>query len=83
MTLDEIIFNLISNLPFMLIRIFTVILLLMHILFSIIIVRQTKNMTKIVEAQISPTIYMITIIHLLVSIVVLVWAVFFLSLLRV
>ena len=78
---DELIFELIRDLPFLLIKIFTVILLFMHVLFSIIIVRQTKNMVKIVEAQISPTIYLISMIHLFASLGVLVWAVVILFLL--
>lgn len=77
MTPDEIIFNLLSRLPFILIKIFTIILLLMHVLFSVIILRQTRIMSKIVEAQISPTIYLISIIHLLISISVLIWAFLF------
>ena len=75
---DEFIFELIRNLPFILIRLFTIVLLSMHLLFSLIIVRQTKNMSKIVEVQISPTIFLITFIHFFVSIAVLVWAILFL-----
>jgi len=77
---DELIFDLISRLPFVLIRIFTVIALLLHLFFSIIIVRQTKIMIKIVEAQISPTIYLISVIHFLISLTVFLWAILFLFL---
>ena len=77
---DELIFDLISRLPFVLIRIFTVIALLLHLFFSIIIVRQTKIMIKIVEAQISPTIYLIYVIHFLISLTVFLWAILFLFL---
>lgn len=75
---DQLIFDLIRNLPFTLFRIFTVLLLLMHILFSFIIVRQTKIMSKIVEAQISPVVNLITLIHLFISLAVSIWVVLFL-----
>ena len=75
---DDAIFEIIRQLPFILIRFFTVVLLLLHLLFSLIIVRQTSNMSKIVEAQISPTIYLLTVIHFLLSLGVLIWAVLFL-----
>jgi len=81
MPADELILDLINRFPFILIRIFTVILLLMHILFSFIIVRQTKILSKIVEAQISPTIQLITVIHFLFSVAVLIFALFFLFIL--
>lgn len=80
MSSNEFIFNFINLLPFLLIKIFTVILLIMHVLFAVIIVRQTKNMSKIIEAQISPTINLITVIHLLASLSVLGWAIIFLFL---
>lgn len=79
----ELILNIISLLPFLLIKIFTVILLIMHVLFSVIIVKQTKNMSKIVEAQISPTIYLITVIHMIASLSVLGWAIIFMFLLPI
>ena len=75
---DELIFEFIRQLPFLLIKIFTVILLFMHVLLSVIIVRQTRNMIKIVEAQISPTVYLISLIHFTASIIVFGWAVLFL-----
>lgn len=75
---DQMIFDLIKNLPFTLFRVFTVLLLLMHILFSFIIVRQTKIMSKIVEAQISPVVNFLTLVHFFISVAVSSWAVLFL-----
>ena len=75
---SDLILDLINRLPFILIRIFTVILLLMHLLFSVIIVRQTRILSTIIEAQISPTIQLISILHLLASLVVLIFAAIFL-----
>ena len=75
---SDLILDLINRLPFILIRIFTVILLLMHLLFSVIIVRQTRILSTIIEAQISPTIQLISILHLLASLVVLIFTVIFL-----
>lgn len=77
MPTDEFVFEFIRDLPFILIRIFTIILLLMHILFSVIILRQTSNMSKIIEAQISPTIYLIALIHFMVSVAVFIWSLMF------
>lgn len=54
-----------------------IVLLLLHVLFSIVVVRQTKLMLKVIEAQISPTIYAISIVHLGVSLFVLAWAILF------
>jgi len=75
---DELLLDLIARLPIILIRFFTGALLLLHLFFSVIIIRQTKNMIKIVEAQISPTIILISVIHFLVSVVVFIWSLLFL-----
>jgi hypothetical protein len=59
-------------------KIFLLMLLLLHIAFSLVLVRQTKLMIKVVEAEISPTIYFISVIHLLFSTFVLLWVIIFL-----
>ena len=73
MPADEVLFEFLGSLPLMLIRIILILLLFMHVLFSAVIVKQTKIMTKIVEAKISPTITFVTLVHLFASIGVLVW----------
>ncbi|OGG03945.1 hypothetical protein A2W14_05765 [Candidatus Gottesmanbacteria bacterium RBG_16_37_8] len=78
MPTDEFILDLISKLPFILIRIFTVILLLMHLLFSVVIVRQTRILSKIVEAKFSPTIQLISVLHLMASLGVLLFTIIYL-----
>ncbi|OGG00552.1 hypothetical protein A2153_02275 [Candidatus Gottesmanbacteria bacterium RBG_16_38_7b] len=74
---NELILDLINRLPFILIKVFTAILLLMHLLFSVIIVRQTRILSKIIEANISPTIQLISFLHLLASLIVLIFTVIF------
>ena len=78
---EELFLQFLQKLPILLIKIFTSLLLFLHILFSVVIYRQTKTMTKIVEAQISPTIVLFSVVHLIASIAVLVWFIFFLLLL--
>ena len=77
MTPDQII-NFITNLPTLLVKIFAVSILVLHLLFSLILVRQVKLMTRVVEVQISPVIYTFALIHLLVSVVILIWTIIFL-----
>lgn len=78
MPADQIISDLINQLPSRLFNIISIILLVMHFLFALVVVRQTKLMLKVVEAQISAAIYAVSIIHLLVSLFVLLWAILFL-----
>lgn len=54
-----------------------IVLLLIHLLFSLVVVRQTKLMIKVVEAKISPSIYAISLVHMGVSLFVLVWTILF------
>lgn len=78
MPADQIIGDLINQLPSRLFNLLSIILLVMHFLFALVVVRQTKLMLKVVEAQISAAIYAVSIIHLLVSLFVLLWAILFL-----
>lgn len=52
---------------------FILVILSLHILFAIVVVRQTKLMLEIIEAGISATIMTISVIHLLTSIGVFLW----------
>ncbi len=66
-----------NNIFFLLLKSGIIILLLIHVLFSLVVVRQTKLMIKVVAAKISPSIYAISLIHLGVSLFVLAWAILF------
>ncbi|OGG07905.1 hypothetical protein A3D05_03835 [Candidatus Gottesmanbacteria bacterium RIFCSPHIGHO2_02_FULL_40_24] len=77
MITDEVLNELIRVLPIILIKIFTVGLLALHLLFSLIIVRQARIMTKIIEAGISPVIVSISVFHFIISFLVLVWVMLF------
>lgn len=78
MDINTIIDALISSGAFIVIKYISIILMILHVLFSLIVVRQTQMMTKVLEAKISPLILLISIIHLLASIFVLFWAILFL-----
>lgn len=75
---DQFLIDLINRLPFILFKFFAIALLILHFFFSVIIVRQVSIMTRIVEARISSSIYLISISHLLASLFVLIWAIIFL-----
>lgn len=78
MTIEQLIINLLAVTPLLLIKLSAVTLLLFHLVFSFVLIRQTKIMIHVVEAQISPTLYAISIIHFLSSLFVLVWVIVFL-----
>jgi len=78
MTPEQFFTGLFPFVPFFLFKILTVILLLLHVAFSLVLVQQTKLMIAVVEAKISPVIYIVSIIHLLFSIFVLIWAILYL-----
>lgn len=78
MTIEELLPVIFNTTPYFLIKLFAVILLLLHLTFSVVLIRQTKLMVGVLEAKISPTIYAISIVHFLVSLFTLVWtAIFF------
>lgn len=62
---------------FLLFKICIIILLGLHVLFSLVVIRQTMLMIKVIEAQISHSIYAVSLIHLGVSLFVLAWAILF------
>lgn len=75
---EELLTAIFSGVPYLLIKLFVIILLLLHLSFSAVLTRQTKLMITVVEANISPAIYAVSIIHLLTSLFVLAWAILFL-----
>lgn len=77
MTLEQFIASLLATTPVFIIKIFVVILLFLHLSFSFVLVRQTKVMIRVVEAQISPLLYTISIIHFLSSLFVFLWTIIF------
>ncbi|MBI2617611.1 hypothetical protein HYW55_05760 [Candidatus Gottesmanbacteria bacterium] len=64
--------------PQILIKFIALSFLVLHLLFSIIVVRQTQVMTRVVHANISPIIIILSLIHLLSSILVFTWVILFL-----
>jgi len=72
---DDFISGLFNQLPGLIVKVFTVTMMIFHLLFSAIILRQTRVMTKVVEAKISPTLVGMTVIHLLASLFVLIWVI--------
>ncbi|MBI3380250.1 hypothetical protein HY029_05845 [Candidatus Gottesmanbacteria bacterium] len=77
MTIEQFITTFLQTTPFAIIKILVIILLLLHLSFSFVLMRQTKLMTHVVEAQISPLLYSISIIHLLSSLFVFLWTMIF------
>lgn len=78
MTLEEILSNIALTVPLLLFKPFALIFLIFHLLFSLVLVRQTKLMTSVIEAKATPAIYTISVIHLLSSAAVFIWAIVFL-----
>ena len=75
---QELISYIFTKAPFLIAKILVIILLLIHLVFSIVVVRQTKLMLKVVEAKISSAIYGIALLHLLASLFIFIWAILFL-----
>lgn len=78
MSIEEFILSIIPLLPAFLVKVIAVTLFFLHFIFSIVVTRQTKLMLSVVEAQISPLIYAISLIHFASSLFVLIWAILFL-----
>jgi len=78
MTLDQQIVSIIITAPWILFKFFAAAFLLLHIAFSVILLRQTKLMITVIEAKISPTIYAISLFHFLFSLFAFIWSIIFL-----
>ena len=77
MNADEFLINLITFLPAFIVKGFVVLFLILHLLFSIIVLRQTRLMNTVLEAKIAPGIYLFSLIHLLSSIFVFIWVIIY------
>lgn len=64
MSAKELLFFLAGLWPFGFLKIFTLILMLFYIVFAFIVFRQVELMNEMVEAQISPALRLIAMIHL-------------------
>lgn len=73
MTIENIIALLSSLSILSVVKPFILVILALHILFAIILVRQTNLMLEIVEARISTTIMTISVAHFLASVGVFLW----------
>ncbi|MBI4999750.1 hypothetical protein HZB97_03210 [Candidatus Gottesmanbacteria bacterium] len=65
---EQILLVIISLSPLIFVKIFLLILLLFYILFAAIILRQVTLMNRVVEAQISPFMQTIAVLHLAAAI---------------
>ncbi|OGF99451.1 hypothetical protein A2Y99_00255 [Candidatus Gottesmanbacteria bacterium RBG_13_37_7] len=74
MTADQMVAIIKSVNPIDIIRLFSIGILILHLGFSIVVVRQTKLMIKVIEGKMSPYVDFISVLHLLFSIFTLVWA---------
>ena len=54
-------------------KVLLIVLMVFHLVFSFTIVRQVVRMTQVVEAQISPAIYTLSLVHLAASLLILIW----------
>jgi hypothetical protein len=73
----DFIFNFLGITPAFLLKIVFLSLFFFHVVFSIILLRQTRMMTRVVEAGISPGIYLIALVHFFASIGLFLWVLFF------
>ncbi len=78
MITEEMLIQLFMSAPIILIKVFSIVLMIFHLVFSAVLVKQTKVMIAVLEARISSTVYAISIIHFLASLFVLIWAIFIL-----
>jgi hypothetical protein len=63
---------------FTLFKIGVTLLLFMHVAFSVILLRQTRLMTRVVTTPASPFLFFIALFHLLASIFVVIWTIMYL-----
>ena len=75
--LEQLLIGLLLQWPWLLFKMVVIVLLVLHLFFSFILMRQTKLMIHVVEANISPFIYQIAVIHLLASLFVFIWTILF------
>lgn len=64
-----------SSGSYFILKVIFICLISVHLLFSLIIVRQTQMMVKMVEVKISSAVYLVSVVHLLSSLFVLFWTV--------
>lgn len=70
----DVLVDIIQRSPLILIKLALLILLLLYIAFGVIVYRQTQMMTKVVEADASPTVELVAFVHLLGTIFLFLWA---------
>ncbi len=75
MITEEMLTQLLVSAPIILVKVFSIVLMIFHLVFSAVLVKQTKLMIAVLEARISSTIYAVSIIHFLTSLFVLLWAI--------
>ena len=78
MTPEQILITGLQVLPYVFLKLFAIVLLFLHLAFSFVLIRQTKIMINVIEEQISPALYTISVIHFLSSLIILIWTLIFL-----
>ncbi len=76
--MENILSTLLVNSPFTAIKIAILILLILYLAFGFIVYRQTNQMAKVVEADVTSTIKLASLIHFLAIVFVFFWAIIFL-----
>jgi hypothetical protein len=70
--------TLFSGLTMMLFKTCMITVSLMYLAFAAVVLKQTKLMLKVIEANMSGIIYTIALLHLFASIFILIWAILYL-----
>lgn len=76
--MDLILSQIFGATPFIPFKIGALILFALYIAYAFIVYRQTLTMTKVVEADVSSTITLLSLIHFLSSIFLFIWTIIFL-----
>jgi hypothetical protein len=69
---QDVINQLLHSAPYYILKLIIVTLLFLHFLYSLVVLKQTKTMLKVIEAQISPGILVVSTVYFILSLVLLV-----------
>ncbi len=78
MTFEKFFAMLLNISPWLIVKVFTLILLLLYIIFAAVLNRQVTLMNQILEAKFSPIIKLISVIHFFVAIAIFIISLLFL-----
>jgi hypothetical protein len=69
---QDVINQLLQSAPYYILKLIIVTLLFLHFLYSLVVLKQTKTMLKVIEAQISPGILVVSTVYFILSLMLLV-----------